>query len=56
MARVTGHIKLVERKSGPVWYLKWRGADGRQVQRRLGLGLDRARPPAGGPLHRAHGA
>ena len=48
MARVTGHIKLVERKSGPVWYLKWRGADGRQVQRRLGPAwTGRGRPPAG---------
>src|SRR3954468_18122223 len=48
MARVTGHIKLVERKRGPVWYAKWRGAAGRQIQRRLGPAwTGRGRPPAG---------
>ena len=36
MARVTGHISLRDRDSGSVWYAKYRLADGRQVQRKLG--------------------
>ena len=35
-ARVTGHASLRDRKRGPVWYLKYRLADGRQVQKLLG--------------------
>lgn len=47
-ARVTGHVKLVQRKHGPVWYLKWRDATGRQMQRKLGPAhTGRGRPPAG---------
>jgi integrase len=36
MRRVTGHVKTVDRKRGPVFYLKYRLADGRQVQKLLG--------------------
>src|SRR5437763_17184267 len=33
---VSGHVALVERKKGASFYVKYRLADGRQVQRRLG--------------------
>jgi integrase len=47
-ARVTGHASLRERKRGPVWYLKYRLVDGRQVQKLLGPAWTaRSRPPAG---------
>ena len=47
-ARVTGHASLKDRKRGPVWYLKYRLADGRQVQKLLGPAwTERGRPPAG---------
>jgi integrase len=47
-ARVSGHVKLVERKRGAKWYVKFRLANGRQVQRCLGPAwTDRGRPPAG---------
>jgi len=47
-ARVTGHASLRERKRGSVWYLKYRLADGRQVQKLLGPAwTERSRPPAG---------
>ena len=36
MARVTGHVFLVDRKAGPQWYAKYRLPSGRQVQQRLG--------------------
>lgn len=46
--RVTGHLKTVERKRGPVFYVKYRLADGRQVERLLGpKWTDRGRPAAG---------
>lgn len=48
MSRVTGHVSLRERKNGSVYYLKYRLADGRQVQRLLGPAwTKRSRPPAG---------
>ena len=48
MARVTGHVSLRERKQGPVWYVKYRLADGRQVQKLLGPAwIERSRPPEG---------
>ncbi len=48
MARVTGHIDLKKRKRGPVYYLRYRLADGRQVQKLLGPAwTERSRPPAG---------
>lgn len=38
----------VERARGPVWYAKYRLADGRQVQKKLGPAwTERGRPPAG---------
>ena len=51
MARVTGHVYLVDRKTGPQWYAKYRLADGKQVQRKLGpahTGRGRARRPLHG--------
>ncbi len=46
--RVTGHVSLKQRQRGPVWYVKYRLADGRQVQRLLGPAwTERSRPPAG---------
>jgi len=48
MARVTGHVSLRDRKHGPVFYLKYRLDDGRQVQKLLGPAwTERSRPPAG---------
>ena len=48
IARVTGHASLRQRKHGPVWYLKYRLADGRQVQKLLGPAwTERGRPAAG---------
>ena len=47
-SRVTGHVRLVERKRGPQWYVTYRLANGRQVQRHLGAAwTGRGRPPAG---------
>ncbi len=44
----SGHVFRVERKRGPVWYAKYRLADGRQVQRKLGQAwTGRGRPAAG---------
>ena len=46
--RVTGHVRLVERKTGPRWYAKYRLADGTQVQKLLGdAWTGRGRPSAG---------
>lgn len=46
--RVTGHVSVKQRKRGPVFYLKYRLADGRQVQKMLGpKWTGRGRPPAG---------
>ena len=46
--RVTGHVSLKDRQRGPVWYVKYRLADGRQVQKLLGPAwTERSRPPAG---------
>ena len=48
-SQVSGHVRLVKRKRGPdKWYLKYRLADGRQVQKCLGPTWEgRGRPPAG---------
>jgi hypothetical protein len=44
----TGHVKLVHRKRGPVFYVKYRQPDGRQVERKLGPAwAGPGRPPAG---------
>lgn len=49
MARVTGHVRQVQRKRGRVWYVAYRGADGKQVQKLLGdvWPEKQGRPPAG---------
>jgi integrase len=50
MARVTGHLKLVERREGPVWYVKTRvpGRTPEQTTRRLAPAhLTGGKPPAG---------
>jgi integrase len=45
---ISGHVFRVERKSGPVWYAKYRLPDGRQVQKKLGPAwTERGRPAAG---------
>lgn len=48
MARATGHVKLVQRKRGDQFYVKYRRPDGRQVERKLGPAwTGNGRPPAG---------
>ncbi len=48
MVRVTGHVSLRKRKGGAVFYVKYRLADGRQVQKLLGPAwTERSRPPGG---------
>src|SRR3954452_6388624 len=44
----SGHVFRIHRKrSGPVWYAKYRLPDGRQVQKRIGPAwTERGRPPA----------
>lgn len=44
----SGHVKLVYRKRGPVFYAKYRLADGRQTHKLIGPAhLERSKPPAG---------
>jgi integrase len=44
----TGHVFLIQRARGPVWYAKYRLPDGRQVQKKLGPAwTERGRPPNG---------
>jgi integrase len=44
----SGHVFRVSRKSGPVWYAKFRLGDGRQVQKRIGPAwCSRGRPEPG---------
>jgi integrase len=46
--RVTGHVLLNRGKRGPVYYMKYRFADGRQKMTRIGpQWTERSRPPAG---------
>lgn len=33
---IVGHLLVVERAGGPVWFAKWRDSSGHQVKRRLG--------------------
>jgi integrase len=48
MQRVSGSVRRVERKRGPVWYAHYRLASGRQGQKLLGPAWSgRGRPPAG---------
>jgi integrase len=45
---ISGHVFRVERRKGPVWYAKYRLADGRQVQKSLGPAwTQRGRPAVG---------
>jgi integrase len=45
---ITGHVALVERKRGAKWYMRYRLADGRKVQKCLGPAWQgKGRPPAG---------
>ena len=47
-SRVTGHVSLRQRNRGLVYYVKYRTADGRQLQRLLGPAwTERGRPPVG---------
>ena len=46
MKRVTGSLIEVERKSGPVYYMKARDRDGRQIKRKLGPVADWPRKQA----------
>ena len=44
----TGHVFRVDRARGPVWYMKDRLPDGRQVQKKIGPAwTERGRPAAG---------
>jgi integrase len=48
IGNVTGHVALVKRKRDDKWYLRYRLADGRKVQKCLGLAWQKSgRPPAG---------
>jgi integrase len=47
-AGVSGHVRLVKRKRGDQWYLKYRLPDGRQLQKRLRPAWsERSKPPKG---------
>jgi integrase len=48
VGRPTGHVFRVERVRGPVWYAKYRLADGRQVQKKLGPAWSGRGRPANG--------
>lgn len=44
----SGHVFVVQRAKGPVWFAKYRLPDGRQVKQRIGPAhTGRGRPPAG---------
>ena len=44
----TGHVRIIERKSGPIAYAKLKLPDGTEPQRRLGrLWKKRTPPPPG---------
>jgi integrase len=44
----SGYVFRVERKTGPVWYAKYRGPDGRQVKKKIGPAwTGRGRPAPG---------
>jgi integrase len=45
---ISGHVFRVERQRGPVWYMKYRLPDGRQVQKKLGPAWTRRGRPAAG--------
>jgi integrase len=46
--KATGYVRVIKRKSGPVFYAHIRTPDGRRLQRKLGPAwFKRSRPPAG---------
>jgi integrase len=48
IGQASGHVRLVKRARGPVFYAAIRLADGRRLQRRIGRAwLSRSRPPTG---------
>jgi integrase len=49
---ISGHIWRRDGKRGPVWYAKYRLADGRQVQRRIGRAWTHRGPAPAGKLTR----
>lgn len=44
---VTGHLRKLPRKTGPVWYAAWRDAAGKQHQRKLGPAWTKRGRPEG---------
>jgi integrase len=49
---ISGHVYRVSRKSGPVWYAKYRLPDGRQVQKRIAPAWTRPGRPDEGFVNR----
>lgn len=49
----SGHVYLIHRQSGPVWYVKYRIGTGRQIQRKLGPAWPRRGQPPAGYLNRS---
>src|SRR4051812_33967823 len=48
MARqVSGNVRLVKRKTGARWYMKYRFPSGKQKRRTLLAWTERSKPPAG---------
>ena len=48
MTQPSGHVTLIKRQKGAVWFLRYRLPDGRHVKKRLGPAwTERSRPPAG---------
>jgi len=45
---ISGHVYRVERKAGPVWFAKYRLADGRQIKKRVGPAWTRRGRPQDG--------
>jgi hypothetical protein len=53
-ARLTGPVLRAERVRGPVWFVKYRLPDGRQVHRKLGPCVDGAGAARERLFHEAH--
>jgi integrase len=49
---ISGHVFRVDRKSGPVWFAKYRLPDGRQVQKRIAPAWTRPGRPDDGYVNR----
>jgi hypothetical protein len=48
MKQATGHVRLMERERGAVFYAALRLPNGKRFQRKLGMAwLKRSKPPAG---------